>query len=148
MKADADVIAKEKALKDAKRNAALVLKTALRPNVLARKKKRDAEKAKARSSAGAIRKAATAQAVPTKRAKRLAKSANAASSAAKTAKRKSDTLKTDVTRVKRKVKIADKALASAKKTKARVAKKKLPRALAALDTNLLVSQATGKRRRR
>ena len=67
--------------------------------------------------------------------------------AASDAQKKADKLKTSVTNANKKVKVAGKAHAKAKKTKQLVTKRKLPRAVTALNSTLKGQTVTGKRRR-
>lgn len=159
-KAAADVAAKEKAVKEAKRKAASVIKRALQANMRAKKLAREASEAakkvvgakRGRSSSGSGSTGAKKARASSRGVKRIQafdyntraqKKARAASDAQK----KADKLKTSVTNANKKVKVAGKAHAKAKKTKQLVTKRKLPRAVTALNSTLKGQTVTGKRRR-
>lgn len=168
-KAAAAVAAKEKAAKKAKRHAAFVIKRAVAAAARARLlKKAAAEAAKkvagkkrGRSSSGsgstgAKKQRASSRGVKRIQAfdynpreqKRLRVTASKKKSEASAAQKKADTLKTSSAKAEKKVKVATKAVVKAKKTKALVTKRKLPRALAGLQTTLKGQGLVGKRRRR
>lgn len=141
-KADAEVAAKEKTVELAKAKAANIIKQALRSAIRARKLKREAASAKTK-------------AVKTKSKSKSPSACKAAKSTAakkkkdfSAAKRKADRLQNSAENAKKKVKTATKAVVSAKKTATKAAKRKVPRALAGLDTSLIISDVGKKRRKR
>lgn len=140
-KAAADLAYSKKAEAFAKKGAPRILREKIKACALARKPKKQQRAARAKatnteSARGTKRKASFSSTVAVKKAKTARSAAATKSTAASSAKRKADVLKTHGTKAKKKVKSAVKAVASAKKTKGKVAKKKLPRTLAGLTSNL------------
>lgn len=156
-KAAADVAAKKRVAETKKKMAAMIIKKALLARGRAKKLEREAIQAKVRANWAA--KAANYNAPKARRssgsttrasARQSKTTAQKRASAASAAKRKADTLEKSADKAAKKVKTAEKAVVSAKKTQSKVAKKKIPRALAGLQNNLIMSSSggRGKRRRR
>lgn len=141
-KADADVAAKKKTEDASKVRAANMFKKAWKSRIRARKLGREAASAKTK----AVQATSKSKSSP---ASKAAKSTAAKKEKAfSEAKRKADTLKNSSENAKKKLKTATDAVVSAKKTATKVANRKVPRALARLDTNLILSDVSNKRRRR
>ncbi|CAN0555917.1 unnamed protein product [Ectocarpus sp. 12 AP-2014] len=124
-KADADVAAKEKIAENERRKAKDIIRRAVVAAARARLLKKEAASAKTRASNATSKKTASSN-----------------------AKRKADTLHSSAQKAIKRVKRASQAVTSAKETADKVAKKKVPRALAALDTTLISSGVGRKRRKR
>lgn len=158
-KAAADVAAKKRVAETKRKMAALIIKKALLARAKAKKLDKEAKAAKAKAeekSALVIQRAvkraragrrsgsgrgtkrrASATASERTSAKKAKVTAENRTSAASSAKRKADTLQKNADKAVEKAKTAEKAVVSAKKTETKAAKKKIPRALAGLQSNLL-----------
>ena len=169
-KAADDVEAKKRVAETKKKMAAFITKKALLAKARAVRLEKEAKRAKKavksaktkasrakptpsrsrktpRRSSGRGTKSRASQSGPQTAAVKKAKAtAEKKAKTAASAKRKVKTLEKSADKAAKKVKTAEKAVASAKKTQTKVAKKKIPRALAGLDSNLIVR--SNRRRRR
>ncbi|CAN0254616.1 unnamed protein product [Ectocarpus sp. 6 AP-2014] len=128
-KAAANVAAKEKTAEDQRRKAAVIIKRAVEAAARARRLKKEADSAKTSSSSSKS-------------------TASKKKTASISAKRKADTLNDSAKDAIKRMKKTDKAVTAAKDTAAKVAKRKIPRALAGLDTKLKDTGVGRKRTRR
>ncbi|CBN80307.1 EsV-1-218 [Ectocarpus siliculosus] len=117
-KAAANVAAKEKTAEDQRRKAAVIIKRAVEAAARARRLKKEADSAKTRKTAS------------------------------NRAKRRADTLNDSAKDAIKRMKKTDKAVTEAKDKANKVAKRKVPRALAGLDTKLKDTGVGRKRTRR
>lgn len=168
-KAAADVAAKKRVAETKKKMAAFIIKKALLAKARAVRLEKEAKRAKKavksaktkaskakptpsrsrktpkRSSGRGTKSRAPKSAPQTDAVKRAKATAAKKAKTAVSAKKKVKTLQKSADKAVKKVKTAEKAVASAKKTQTKVAKKKIPRALAGLESNLIMSK---KRKRR
>lgn len=140
-KADANVAAKEKIAEAERRKAKDIIRRAVEAAARARLLKKEAAAAKTRRSPSSSTRTTT-------RAKASKSTASKKQTASNNAKRKADTLHNSAEKAIKRVKQTSQAVTSAKETADKVAKRKIPRALAALDTSLIVSDVGRKRRKR
>lgn len=133
-KAATNVAAKEKIAEDERRKAKDIIRRAVEAHARARllKKEADSAKTRARGSSSSSSKS----------------TASKKKTASSNAKRKADTLQNSAKNATKRVKTTSQAVTAAKDTAKKVAKRKIPRALAALDTSLIVGGVGRKRRKR
>lgn len=127
-KANTDVAIKEKIAEGQRRKAADIIKRAMKAHTRARRLKKEADSAKTRARGGT--------------------SSSKKRTAAKDAKRKADTLQNSAENAAKRAKTTSQAVTEAKNTAKKVAKRKIPRALAALDTSRKGGGVGKKRRKR
>ncbi|AAK14632.1 unnamed protein product [Ectocarpus sp. 4 AP-2014] len=140
-KADASVAAKEKIAEAERRKAKDIIRRAIEAAARARLLKKEAASAKTRTSSSSSTRTTT-------KAKEAKATASKKKTAFNKAKTKADTLQNSAEKAIKKMKITSQAVTSAKDTADKVAKRKIPRALAALDTSLIISGVGRKRRKR
>lgn len=144
-KAAADVAAKEKIAAAERRKAKDIIRRAVKAAARARLLKKEAASAKTRASKAT---SVTRRSPSTAKAKAAKSAASKKKTASNNAKRKADTLQKSAEKAIKRTEISSQSVTSAKETAAKVAKRKIPRALAALDTNLIVGGVGRKRRKR
>ncbi|CAM9766356.1 unnamed protein product [Ectocarpus sp. 8 AP-2014] len=149
-KAADNVAAKEKIAEKERRAAKDIIRRTVEAAARARllKKEAAAAKTKASRATSVTTRSSSASTRTTTKAKAAKSTALKKKTASNKASRKADTLQNSAEKAIKRVTRSSQAVTSAKETAARVAKRKIPRALAALDTDLVASGVAHKRRKR